>query len=208
MNLDSEMQLIDINESQIKALSKIGMSLTHYWLLHLLYHADTVVYIPQIRERKLLEDRGLINKSGILQAGRLLYEQIRDTKLETPQTGKKKDTEVTENHFEEFWSAYPASANFSIKGMQFTSSRALRSNKQVCKMLYDSAIAQGEVTEEQIIAATKYMTEEAKKESFESGLNKLQFLPGVEVFLRQQRYLAFVEIADTKSEEGDSNYWA
>lgn len=115
---------------------------------------------------------------------------------------------VSENSFETWWECYPGSANFTYRGMRFSSSRALRSDKQVCKMLYDSAVASKVATEDQIIAATKYMVEEAKKESFETGVNKLQFLPGSSVFLRQQRYLSFIEVANDSSNESNEELWA
>lgn len=47
---------------------------------------------------------------------------------------------------------------------------------------------------------------EAKKESFESGVNKLQYLPGAEVFLRQQRYLSFENVEESNDEV--NNQWA
>jgi hypothetical protein len=202
------MNLIDINESQIKALSKVSLNLTHFWLLHLLSGVDTVVYIPQIRERKLLEDRGLISKKGILPAGEAFYKQICDTKLETPVSKKVKE-EAIDNGFSEFWNSYPASANFSYRGMTFKSERALRSNKQVCEMLYNAAISKGEVTKEQILAALKYQVREAKEASFKTGTNKLQFFPGVEPYLRQEKYMAFIEVATEHSDEQPSDScWA
>lgn len=121
---------------------------------------------------------------------------------------KEKTVKSTDNRFEELWECYPGSANFSYKGMTFRSSRALRGNKQVCKMLYDAAIASKVATEEQIIVATKYMVEEAKKESFDTGVNKLQYLPGIEPFLRQQRYLNFVNVAEGSGSTSSDDQWA
>lgn len=199
------MDLLDINESQIKALSKVGMSISHFWLLHLLYNSEVVVRIPQIRERKLLEDRGLIDKKSILLAGKVFYEQIVDTQLELSPEGKKKVDEVVDNGFVEVWSIYPSSANFTYRGMQFRSDRALKGNKKVCEMLYNAAIASGEITKDKLIAAIKYQVEEAKKQSFETGQNRLQFLPGFEPYLRQAKYCAFLDVVEEGIEDNSDN---
>lgn len=197
------MNLIDINESQIKALSKVSMNLSHYWLLHLLQEADVVVYIPQIRERKLLEDRGLISKTGITAAGKVLYDQIKSIELEAP-VAKKKEEDRSDNGFEIWWIAFPASANFQYKGMQFTSSRGLRNNKPVCKLLYNKVIAQG-VKPEEMLNAINHQVKLMKEESWETGKNKLEYFQGSEVYLRQQRYEPFLSIGEGHEDEQPSD---
>lgn len=202
-----------INENQIRALGKMGMSLNHFYVLDLLNasresYPDAIQTLPTIRDVKLLKDRFLIDDKGISPLGQKVYQEIAAIKDGEVQDTKKKIKEVVENRFEEFWDAYPASANFIYRGMSFKSSRALKANKQVCQMLYNSAIIQGIATEDQIINATKFMVEEAKKESFEIGTNKLAFLPGIEVYLRQQKYLAFADVADVKDEDPSDSYWA
>ena len=186
-----------INENQIRALGKMGMSLNHFYVLDLLNasresYPDAIQTLPTIRDVKLLKDRFLIDDKGISPLGQKVYQEIAAIKDGEVQDTKKKIKEVVENRFEEFWDAYPASANFIYRGMSFKSSRALKANKQVCQMLYNSAI----------------MVEEAKKESFEIGTNKLAFLPGIEVYLRQQKYLAFADVANVKDEDPSDSYWA
>ncbi len=204
------MKLSYINENQIRELSKKGMNLSHYWVLDLLnaareYDQDAVQVLPNVKEVKLLKDRFLIDEKGINVNGQKFYQEISNIKEEDVPKKSKKEP-VIESRFEEWWNEYPGSANFSYRGMSFTSSRALRGNKQVCKMLYDAAVASKVTTEAQILNSTKFMVEEAKKESFDSGVNKLQYLPGAEVFLRQQRYLSF-EVAEGTDNDSD-NSWA
>lgn len=206
--------MLAINENQIRALGKANMTLNHLYVLDLLnagreYDANAIQVIPTIRDVKLLKDRFLIDEKGITTLGVKFYQEIAAIKDEPLEKGmKKKVKEVVENRFSEFWDIFPGSANFTYRGMSFKSSRALKANKQVCQMLYNSAVIQGVATEDQIINATKFMVEEAKKESFETGINKLQYLSSCEVFLRQGKYLAFADVANVKDEDPSDNCWS
>lgn len=111
--------------------------------------------------------------------------------------------------FREFWNEYPPSGNFTYRGMSFISSRVLRSNYQVCEMLYMKALTENNVTPEQMLKAIKKQVSIAKKESYETGQNKIAYMPGLEVYIRQAKYLAFItEYTSTENEdneEQDSN---
>jgi len=124
----------------------------------------------------------------------------------------KPDPFVDDKGFSLFWDAYPSSANFKYKGMTFNSPRVLRSNKQVCQNLYMKAFHENpELTPEMLLKAIQKQVLLAKKESVEKGVNQLAFLPGIEVYIRQARYEAFVqqdgeeESVDTE-EESQSEY--
>ena len=105
--------------------------------------------------------------------------------------GKKKPVQV-DSKFREIWDAYPASASFSYRGMSWKSSRVLRANYQVCEMLYQKAIAGGNVTHEQILGAVKKQVQMVKEESYQSGNNGMQYLSSLEVYLRQAKYESFL----------------
>lgn len=203
------MNLLNINESQIKALSKVGMSLTHFWFLHVIQDAEFSVFqFPQIRERKLLEDRGLVTKNGISAAGIVFYTQISNIELETSKS-KKEEKVVSDNGFSDFWKEFPRTATFSYKGMSFKSSRVLRSNEAVCKMEYDKAIAKGVVTPEQMLKVIKYQVQTMKEESFDRGINRFEHMNGCEVWLRQAKYEALIEVMEHEEDEQPTdNCWA
>lgn len=206
------MLLTNINENQIKALSKAGLNLNHFYVLDLLNasresYPDAIQTLPTIKDVNLLMNRFLIDTKGITEQGKKFYKEIAAIKDGEIQGTKKKIKEVVENKFLELWDIFPGSANFSYRGMEFRSSRVLKSNKQVCQMLYNSAVIQGIATEDQIISATKFMIEEAKKESFDTGVNKLQFLSSLEVYLRQGKYMGFIGIENSDEQPSD-NCWS
>jgi hypothetical protein len=115
---------------------------------------------------------------------------------------ERKKPQVTDNGFEQVWQAYPPTASFSYRGMKFTnSSRVLRTNKAVCEQLYLKGIAEYKVTGEQILAAVKKQIEAVKEESYETGQNRMQFLPALEPWLRQQSYMALIEAGSQEEDE-------
>lgn len=148
------------------------------------------------------------------------YENIRDYLENNPDSSydgwykqyrpvREKKQETTDSGWNEVWNEFPATANFKYKGMQFTSSRALRKNKSVCEQLYNRIIASGEVTKEQLIKAIQTQVNLMKQESFDKGDNRLQYLPAMEPYLRQGVYMGFVGLDDEEQEtETNDHGWA
>lgn len=118
---------------------------------------------------------------------------------------KKKPTITPGSLFKEFWEAYPPTASFNIKGMRFQSARVLRSNYQICEQLYNKAIHSGSVTHEDLMKALKKQVNMMKQESFETGLNKLQYFSAIEVYLRQGKYESFVGADEDDEDNYSSN---
>lgn len=121
-------------------------------------------------------------------------------------TGEKKERKkpvVLENDpFDAFWLAYPASGNFSYNGVKFTATRALRSNKEVCRVLYHKGLKENNVTPEQVLNAMKKQVGLMKKQSYENGRNELQYMSAIEPYLRQAKFMAF-----TSADSGESDEW-
>lgn len=204
-------------EDQVRYLGKIGMNLSHLYVLDILYNGwaylrpeekSKKLVIPQLKEVKLLRDRFLVDDNGITETGRRVYLQIRDiAEGDCPVSGKKKVKEVQDTGFREVWEAYPTSPNFKYKGMQFKSGRSLRSNYNVCEQLYNAIIAKGEVTKEQIVNAINKQVGILKEESFETGTNKLQYMAALEPYIRQEKFMSFLETEEET--ESNNNYgWA
>lgn len=104
------------------------------------------------------------------------------------------------SRFKEFWDAYPTSANFIINGMRFTAGRVLRSNYQICEMLYDKAISEG-ISHGSMVAAIQKQVEILKKESYDTGVNKMAYLSAIEPYLRQRKYEAFMDIEEDNTNQ-------
>ena len=117
-------------------------------------------------------------------------------------TGEKKERAKREPNpddkgFAKLWAAYPASPNFTYRGMKFKGSRALRSNYQVCEGKYLKALAaHKDLTPEMIFKALEKQKRLAFEESYETGVNKLNHWNGFEVWLHQEKFMAFVSVGD------------
>lgn len=101
--------------------------------------------------------------------------------------------QVQNEAFEQWWSTYPSSANFTYRGMAFRATRSLRSNKDVCARLYQATIAEG-VTPETLLKALNTQVQLMKEESYEKVQNQLQYMSATEPYLRQRKWEAFVDI--------------
>lgn len=205
-------------EDQVRYLGKIGMNLSHLYILDMLYNGwaylppeekSKKLVIPQLKEVKLLRDRFLVDDNGITETGRRVYLQIRDiAEGDCPVSGKKKVKEVKESRWKEVWKEYPSTANFSYKGMQFKSPRSLKKNELVCEQLYNAILAEKEVTEDQIIAAIITQVSLVKEESFNTGQNKMQYMSNFETYLRQREFMSFLETEDEGIGNNDDYQWA
>jgi len=107
---------------------------------------------------------------------------------------KKKTVVFEDNGFESFWKEYPASDNFSYKGMKFTGSRTLRSNKAIAYSLYCKMLSELKITKEEALEALTRHIDALKRESWESGNNKLTYLSEIQVYLRQGKIEPWLEI--------------
>lgn len=211
----SEYKLLHINENMIKALSKSGMNLSHYWVLDLLNGAkevypNAVQVVPQLREVNLLMSRFLVDTKGITPLGQQFYKEISEIKEgEAPKKSKKKE-EVVDNGFEEWYCAYPSSDHYRYRGMVFEGEgKSLKPNKEICRMKYNAIIARGGITKEQILDATKLQIEKRKAASFDSGKNGLTYMQKAETYLGQESFRAFLEeINENNDELTQDNCWA
>lgn len=127
-------------------------------------------------------------------------------------SGQKKERKKSvftdeDETFQKFWESYPASGSFKYRGMSFNSSRVLRSNKSICQQLFNKIISQGVVSGEQLIKAISIQVEMMKKESWESGQNKLEYLSGIEVWLRQEKFHAMLEMEEQEDTQEESQNW-
>lgn len=121
-------------------------------------------------------------------------------------TGEKKERTKREPNpddrgFSKLWAAYPASPNFKYRGMTFKGDRALRSNYQVCETKYLKALAANPtLTPDMILRALEKQKKLAFEESYETGQNKLKYWNGLEVWLHQAKYEAFINFDDKEEE--------
>lgn len=96
--------------------------------------------------------------------------------------------------FEEWWKAYPGTDSFEYKGKKFTGTRALRLNKDDCRLKFDKILLEGEYTAQQLVAALNYEILQKKENSVATNSNRLTFMQGSSVYLNQRAFEAFIEL--------------
>jgi len=104
--------------------------------------------------------------------------------------------------FEEWWKTYPGTDTFTYEGRKFRGTRALRKDKQACKIKFDAIILEGDYTAEQLIKALKYEIEQKVLMSMKTKQNRLTYMQNSLTYLNQRTYEAFVELID---EQGDDH---
>ena len=103
--------------------------------------------------------------------------------------------------FEEWWKTYPGTDTFSYNGKKFRGTRALRKDKQACKIKFDAILNEGDYTAQQLIGALKFEIEQKVLESMRRGTNRLTYMQNSLTYLNQRTYEAFIELME---EEGNN----
>jgi hypothetical protein len=103
--------------------------------------------------------------------------------------------------FEEWWKTYPGTDTFSYNGKKFRGTRALRKDKQACKIKFDAILNEGDYTAQQLIGALKFEIEQKVLESMRRGTNRLTYMQNSLTYLNQRTYEAFIELIE---QEGDN----
>ena len=87
--------------------------------------------------------------------------------------------------FEEWWKTYPGTDTFSYNGKKFRGTRALRKDKQACKIKFDAILNEGDYTAQQLIGALKFEIEQKVLESMRRGTNRLTYMQNSLTYLNQ-----------------------
>jgi hypothetical protein len=99
-----------------------------------------------------------------------------------------------DDEFDLFWKIFPASDIFEYKGVKFTGSRALRINKEDCKVKLKAILNTGEFSINEIVEAVKYDVQCKMENSIKTKTNKLSYLQNSLTYLRQYSFLPFLEL--------------
>lgn len=125
------------------------------------------------------------------------YEQWLAEQVNSRKSKKKEKPVVSaevEEQFSKLWEAFPTRSQFDYKGKHYAGDRVLRKNKSVCLKLYNDCIQ--ETTNrgglyhaiDAILKALQVQLQHIKMESHRTGQNKMQYLNGLEVWLKQRVY--------------------
>ncbi len=107
----------------------------------------------------------------------------------------KKEKGTKEEWFDKWWKAYPGTDTFEYKGKSFRGSRALRVDKEKCKIKFNKILSTGEYKPQDLIDALIYEVNQKKENSFKEGSNKLKYMQNSLTYLNQCTYDPYIELA-------------
>ncbi len=99
--------------------------------------------------------------------------------------------------FEEWWKQYPGTDTFTYKGKSFKGTRALRKDKQACKIKFNAILTEGDYTSDQLIKALEFEILQKVNMSYETGTNRITYQQNSLTYLNQRTYEAYVELIES-----------
>jgi hypothetical protein len=103
--------------------------------------------------------------------------------------------------FEEWWKAYPGTDTFTYKGKKFTGTRALRKDKQACKVKFNAILMEGDYTAEQLLEALNFEILQKVNMSYKTGTNRITYQQNTLTYLNQRTYEAYVELMEEEANQ-------
>ncbi len=194
-------KLINIKEGHILSLIKARIPLESVYILSLLKNnkeipeeIGTTTKFYQVLQRKAYID----TKGNITEYGIKLYESLFKDPSKT--ITKTKRAIVKNDDFERFWSIFPSSDVFTINGREFTGTRSMKTGKENCKRMFQVIINEG-ILGEDIIRSTEWVFKTAREKSARTGQNQISYIPASERFLRERKFMPFIDISKKKEEQ-------
>ena len=114
--------------------------------------------------------------------------------IDSKEPKKIEKKKVDDSKFEEFWSNFPGTNNFTHHGHSFTGDRSLRINKDDCRIKFNKVLLENEYTSDELIGALKLHILKIKEESVKTNVNKLTYLHNSSTYLSQRDYEPFIEL--------------
>jgi hypothetical protein len=146
--------------------------------------------------------KGLISQDHkITRVGKNVLSFIKET---APKETVLKTKTINED-FERWWKAYPGTDTFEHNGKKFSGSRSLRNDKENCKLRFNSILAEGEYTVDDLIAALEFDVLQKKENSVKTGSNKLTFMQNSYAYLNQRTFESFIELIKTGVKVEETN---
>lgn len=186
---------INVDPQKFEELIKKGYNLDVIFLLKLI---DEQFDISSLCEGSMKIDsvyqslirKALITKDDVLTLiGKDLLEFI-----DAKSTGKIIKRKPATVDFEEWYKTYPGTDEFTYKGKTFKGTRALRKNKDACRLKYDKIILEGDYTAAELLEALNYEILQKKESSIDTNRNALTFMQGSEPYLNQRGMDSYIEL--------------
>lgn len=127
---------------------------------------------------------------------------------DTGEKKEKKKREVSDNpEWEKFYQYWPATK--SVPGAadpKYKSGKSFKGNEPICRRLWEDAL--DVVRAERLLHAAKVYITYGIKDSYKKGSNQMEYLNALEPWLRQQKFLNYVdmEIPEVPEQDPDNSY--
>jgi len=187
---------LTINPQQFEELIKRSYNLDIIYLLKLIDEQYDISPLYKDSMKIASVYQSLIRKGLITENDDKLTTLGKDliTFVDTKTSAKIIKRRPATTDFEEWWKTYPGTDEFTYKGKTFKGTRALRKNKDECRLKFDKIILEGEYTAQQLIAALNFEILQKKESSIASNRNSLTFMQGSEPYLNQRGFDAYIEL--------------
>lgn len=196
------MLLNSIKPDILKELHRFHLTLDHLYVL-LCYKVEAchlAVFFPDIETQ--LERKGFSSSSQgsrvLTEKGRLLIEELSNpnfTYIEKSdlKTKFKKIKNTLDERFFEWWKKYPTGDEWEQNGKKFSGTRSFKVKQEDCQVKYLQVI--NSIPHSDMILAIDYELHLKKKQSLNTGINKLCFMQNTLTYLNQASYLGYIEMA-------------
>lgn len=170
------------------------------------YSVDAVFLLKMIEEQCELEEMMKVPKIAalhqFLRRKALISDEDKITTIgaelltfmsqKSPKRIVKRKT--TSEGFDLWWNTYPGTDTFVYNGKSFSGSRALRQNKEECRLKFDKIMLEGEYSVDDMVKALEYDVIQKKEASLKEGRNKLTFMQNSLTYLNQRSFEPFIEL--------------
>jgi len=188
---------MNVTLNHLEQLYKNGYSLDMVFVLKMIKSGEDIATFCEenIKLEVLYHSlirKGLISDSGkITKTGEDLIEWIH---LEEPTSPKLKRKKVSDDPFNTWWTAYPATDTFTYKNIFFEGTRSLRAKKEDCKIKLNKILNEGEYTLEEMLGALKFEVIQKKENSVKTRVNKLSYMQNSLTYLNQRTFESFIDL--------------
>jgi hypothetical protein len=168
----------------IDAIFLLSMIEGQYNLEKLMQNPKVAALHQFLKRKALISDEDRITTIGT--------ELLTFMSQKSPKRIVKKKTST--EGFDRWWVTYPGTDTFSHKGKSFSGSRALRQNKEECRLKFDKIILEGEYSVDDMVKALEHDVLQKKEASIKEGRNKLTFMQNSLTYLNQRSFEPFIEL--------------
>ena len=195
---------LHITPQQFEELIKKSYSLDIIYLLKLIdsEYDVTPLYENSMRLSAIYQSlirKGLVAKDEhqLTTVGKDLLEFVGEDKTNNKFVKRKPKATA----FEEWWKLYPGTDTFTYKGKSFKGTRALRKDKQACKIKFNTILIEGDYTSDQLIKALDFEIMQKVTMSYTTGSNRITYQQNSLTYLNQRTYEAYVELIEQEGEQ-------